>query len=76
MRKKCRDDCVDVVTADLSALLFWAAVGVNGAVDGQYSDEIEEVIRFYSEHLGIKTNKAKFRTISPKQHKQRDGRRR
>lgn len=54
------DDCVDVVTTDLRALLFWATVGVNGAVNGQYGSEIEEIIRYYSEHLGIKTNKANF----------------
>jgi hypothetical protein len=66
MYKHFNDECVDVVGTDLRALLFWATVGVNGAVDGQYSSEIEEIIRSYSEHLGIKTNKAKFRKTMQK----------
>ena len=60
MKRRFINPNVEVVATDLHALLFWATVGVNGACDGQYGGEIEEIIRSYSEHLGIKTNKARF----------------
>jgi hypothetical protein len=61
MKKKFKDANIEVVATDLRALLFWATVGVNGAVDGQYGGEIEEIIRSYSDYLGIRTNTARFR---------------
>jgi hypothetical protein len=57
-------DNVEVVATDLRALLFWATIGVNGAVDGQYSEEIEAIILSYSESLHLHGGRAKFRTVT------------
>ena len=55
---------VEVVATDLRALLFWAGVGVSQSVDGQYSEEIEEIIRSYSAHLHLPTwPKVRFRKV-------------
>ena len=60
MYKRFSDKNLEVVATDLRALLFWATVGVNRSIDGTYSNEIENIIRSYSGHLGIRTNKPKF----------------
>jgi hypothetical protein len=56
---------VEIVATDLRALLFWAAVGVKGSVDGQYSKDIEEIIRSYTEHLGLPNTYVHFKKVKP-----------
>jgi len=52
---------IEVVATDLRALLFWASVGVSQSVDGMYSEEIEEIIRSYSESLQLQWKPPRFK---------------
>ncbi len=54
-------DCVEVVTSDLRALLFWANVGVGGAFSGSRDRDILNIIKSYSEYILFQIKYSKFK---------------
>lgn len=51
---RCKSKLTEIVSDDLKALLFWATIGVTRSIDGEYSNEIRDIIESYSEHLHFK----------------------
>ena len=55
-------DCVEVVTSDLRALLFWANVGVGVSFSGSRDKDILNIIESYSEYILFQIQYRKFKT--------------
>lgn len=46
--------CIEVVTSDLRALLFWAAIGMENSRGGSYESDLEDILSSYAEYIGLK----------------------
>jgi hypothetical protein len=47
------DGISQIVTSDLRALLFWAAIGMRNAKGGAYADDLINILECYAEEIKL-----------------------